>query len=792
MVLNGRFRTRELQEVKMRLTLILLLTLVLAAPPAAAAEIEAEQVRLAIERASDYLKRQQQANGAWYEFPGIPGAVTALATLSLLNAGTPPNDPVIQKAINYLRKQKSSKTYATALQTMVFCAAEPKTNLSAIKNNANWLQDRQKRDGPMRGAWAYPESDGDNSNSQFALLALYEAERVGVEVNQRTWQLAHDYWQGSQNPDGSWGYKPGMTGSGSMTSAGIAAMIITNDRLNKSDATVNGDRVECCGQQDPETEVARALAWMGRNFSAHANPGAHGQGWLLYYLYGIERVGRLTNQRFIGEHDWYREGAALLVGTQDNLSGFFIGVGHGEDHPHVGTSLALLFLAKGRRPVLAAKLKHGPLDDWNHHRGDLANLTSFIETRWQRDLTWQVIDSGAARAADLLEAPVLFLSGQLPPEFSDEQVRRMREYVNGGGFIFAESCCDDAGFDAGFRALMQRMFPEPEYKLRLLDESHPAYSAEERVDPEFLKDPRFKGLYGIDIGCRTSVIYSPGNLSCLWELARPGRNRKFAAGVQARIDGAMALGINVMAYATNREVKYKLDLSRLPESDQPSDPFERVKLYVANIKHDGAWKSAPWALHNLLQVVARETGVRVSTDQRELVLSDPRVFGYQLLFLHGRSAFRLSEPERKQLRTYVERGGVVFGDAICGSEEFAKSFRREMQAVFGADAWGEIPAAHPMFTSALGGFDVRTVGRRDPRRGATGSGGDGPLKSTVRQVAPELEGARLGERYGVIFSRYDLSCALEKHESLECPGYTREDAARIGLNIVLYALQQDQ
>jgi len=34
-----------------------------------------------------------------------------------------------------------------------------------------------------------------------------------------------------------------------------------------------------------------------------------------------------------------------------------------------------------------------------------------------------------------------------------------------------------------------------------------------------------------------------------------------------------------------------------------------------------------------------------------------------------------------------------------------------------------------------------------------------------------------------------LSCALEKHDSLECRGYTREDAARIGLNVLLYALQ---
>jgi len=57
-------------------------------------------------------------------------------------------------------------------------------------------------------------------------------------------------------------------------------------------------------------------------------------------------------------------------------------------------------------------------------------------------------------------------------------------------------------------------------------------------------------------------------------------------------------------------------------------------------------------------------------------------------------------------------------------------------------------------------------------------------------VPPELEGIRLGDRYGVIFSPYDLSCALEKQESLECPGYTRDDAARIGLNIILYSLHQ--
>ena len=64
------------------------------------------------------------------------------------------------------------------------------------------------------------------------------------------------------------------------------------------------------------------------------------------------------------------------------------------------------------------------------------------------------------------------------------------------------------------------------------------------------------------------------------------------------------------------------------------------------------------------------------------------------------------------------------------------------------------------------------------------------LKAAIRQVEPDLEGIKIGDRYAVIFSRYDISCALENHESLECEGYTRQDAARIALNVLLYSLHQ--
>jgi hypothetical protein len=752
----------------------------------ARADITAQQVRESIDRGVAYLLREQQPSGGWNDPAGYPGGITALCTLALLNCGVPTSDPHIQSALNYMRKIPPTVTYAAALQTMVFAAAEPTTNLPLIRRNADWLERNQKQEGSYTGAWGYPMAEGDNSNSQFALLALHEAERVGVSVKDRTWKRAYAYWSENQLSNGGWGYKPNHAASGSMTCAGIAAMVIASDRLNLGDAQADGDRVRCCGQQEDNARIERALAWLGRNFSVEINPASNGiHGWHLYYLYGLERAGRLTNRRLIGDHDWYREGAEKLIQQQDNLSGYWTGNGHAEDNPHVATSFSLLFLAKGRRPVLCAKIKHEPAHDWNHHRSDLAHLTSYVETHWQRELTWQIIDAANATTEDLLEAPVIYISGSERPEFTADQVGRLRAYVNRGGFIFAEACCEGDEFDAGFKELMRRVFPEKEYQLRDLPFDHPAYTAEERVDPEAFPLNTF--LKGIDIGCRTSVIYAPHEfrLSCFWELARPGREKSFTPKVRAQIQAARSLGINILAYATNREVKFKLDLPPDTGPSGTADPIARAKLYIGKIRHSGGWNAAPGALMSLLRVTAHETGMRVDTDQHEVTLSDPLLMNYPIVFIHGRNAFRLSDTERKQLKLYVERGGVLMGDAICGSDSFVKAFRREMRETFGQDMQ-TVPAGHPMYTSQFGGFDLKTVRRRAVER----RGDNGPLKAAVDEVEPELEGIKLGDRYGVIFSPYDISCALEKHESLECPGYVREDAARIGLNIVLYAQQQ--
>ena len=108
-----------------------------------------------------------------------------------------------------------------------------------------------------------------------------------------------------------------------------------------------------------------------------------------------------------------------------------------------------------------------------------------------------------------------------------------------------------------------------------------------------------------------------------------------------------------------------------------------------------------------------------------------------------------------------------------------------MQAILPAHPLRPVEITHSLFTPAHGGYDITTVERRDPSSSAPGQ----PLRATMRRVQPLLEAVTLDDRLAVIFSPYDLSCALERHDALECQGYTRQDAARIALNVLLYSLQ---
>ena len=58
---------------------------------------------------------------------------------------------------------------------------------------------------------------------------------------------------------------------------------------------------------------------------------------------------------------------------------------------------------------------------------------------------------------DLFEYPFLFLTGHGNIVFSDAEIKRLRLYLENGGFLF---CNDDYGLDANLRRELKKVFPD--------------------------------------------------------------------------------------------------------------------------------------------------------------------------------------------------------------------------------------------------------------------------------------------------------------------------------------------
>ncbi len=781
---------------------LFVLALLLALPGRAFAQAQTddvlrEKVKTAIQRGQKFLLSRQNGNGSFqsgYEGPYSVGS-NSLVGLALITSGMDPKEDSIQKCLRYIRSEQLPQgTYDIGLAILFLSAAGEARDKPRIQQMAETLIEQQV----PSGGWGYG-MDGnnstrwDNSTTQFAILGLREAcFQTGMKVDQKVWRKARDHWLNSQmGPrdavNGSpWGYSSDQGGvRGSMTVAGLASLEIINSFLIENELTPDG-KLDCCGQSNTTTAdeaIDAGVRWMNNNIRIHSNPGG---GFLLYYLYGLERAGKFSGQRFFGKTDWYREGASFLVEGQSPADGAWQGDNEG---PAIGTSLSLLFLAKGLSPVLINKLQYGPRDpnsgaivraDWNRHRHDVSNLVDAISIKeqWPHYLSWQTLDLQVAvkgeGVAALQQAPIAYLAGdQKLDSISNEEVALLRDYIIQGGFLFAVQNCDSAAFDQGFRQLITRLFPDGDYQLRKLENTHDIY----RSEAVFASDP--PELWGVDFGCRTAIVYAPYDHSCRWDKWMRNDTRT-NVDIKSQIGKSMQLGVNVVAYATGRELRDKLQrpeaLAGVDEADS------RSGLRIGRVKHSGGWDTAASAVHHL-QVALHKVGVESSAETPILAANDPALFTCPVLYMHGRKNFTFSPEEATQLKAYFDNGGFLMADACCGAKPFDVSFRKAIQQIFGQQL-KPIPVEHEMFHS-MQGFDVRKVKRRIPAPGQSSA-----LHAEESVGEPLFEGIEINGKYVVVYSKYDISCALERQQTVACAGYLNEDAVKLAVNVVLYAMFQ--
>lgn len=746
-----------------------------------------DQVRDAIDHAVQYLRDQEAGKGDWEHVHAdlqmsYAGGATSLVMLALLNAGVPPEDPVIQRGLRYLRALDSQQTYVVGLQTMVFQAAGEPADKVRIQRNAAWLLENRKLDDASQlVGWGYGPGETrfrvpDNSNTQYALLGLHEARLGGARIDAETWRQIRDYYVRTQLKNGGWGYHSGIggeltTATFTMSVAGLCGLLIAGMDLNDGREKILADGTATnCGVYEENQPVAVAMSWVGSHFRLddfHAP---------FYNLYGIERAGRLTGQRFLGSHDWYREGCEHLVRTQ-SADGYWKGTTGLDSRDLVATSFALLFLSKGRTPIVVSKLVHGPGEDWNNDHSDAKNLAEFAsrELFKRQPLGWQVFDAKRGLientreellglVGDLLQSPIAYFNGHQAPRFTRAEEDLLKEYVDQGGFILAEACCGRSEFDRGFRDLMARLFPDT--PLRPLEPGHAIWHTHFGVPPGSFK------LEGIQRGCKTVVVYSPQDMSCLWE------SNQSSSG---RAQLAFRLGANIIAYATGMEPpKPRLTQAQVIRDDAEAHAVPRGYLKVAQLRHEGDWQPAPKAMPNLMHHLQDNLHQFVAIKPELLAPSQDAVLDYKFLYMHGRNAFDLSHDPKAlaNIRADLQTGGLLLADACCGKQAFDQSFRAFMSQVFPDKKLERIPLTDELFGKEVNDKPLATVRcRREPGAGYS-------------EVEPYLEGIRVNNRWVVIYSKYDLGCALQRHQSPDCLGHDYDSAVKIGTAAVLYALSR--
>lgn len=331
------------------------------------------RVNAAIDLGVERLLELQNRDGSWgcELLEPVPhfdrrNGETALVVYTLRKCRVSADHPALQRALVFLEGSFPTHNYSISTQLLALdSVGDPARFKERIPELAQALVGNRIRN---EGVWGYPNHAGvyvDLSNTQYATLGLRAAAHSGFKVPKEVWSgLVEGVLAFQETPkeidtpaaDGKsatgrrevagFGYTPGEreAPTASMTAAGISILGLAREGLAKELTPPVARQIE---------RAQRAgLAWLEREFSVEGNPRGPGA-WHFYWLYGLERVGALLQLERIGEHDWYREGAAQLVREQKENGEWRTGgpvAWPAEPIPTSNTCFALLFLTKATAP----------------------------------------------------------------------------------------------------------------------------------------------------------------------------------------------------------------------------------------------------------------------------------------------------------------------------------------------------------------------------------------------------------------------------------------------------------
>jgi hypothetical protein len=294
------------------------------------------------------------------------------------------------------------------------------------------------------GGWDYgnPGERYDNSNTQFAVLALGVGAKRSVAIDMSVWLKVMEHFLAGQQKDGpetadritlmtpsdkeEWnnrvklvaekrqegdeGDKESKKKSGAEGKKGQTTVVVRPENpeigfeglkvfrrgwgysYNRETKTYDGPswNMTCAGLSSLILARQNLEGRVTAEQKNALNKAIHdGYGWLMghwsavasyYGMYSLEKVGDLGEVKLFKDHDWYRELSEHLVGAQRDDGSWGGGGAHGErNEPRVATSFALLVL--NRASSLITKNAPGSriiVSGRSNHQGREANDRSWV------------------------------------------------------------------------------------------------------------------------------------------------------------------------------------------------------------------------------------------------------------------------------------------------------------------------------------------------------------------------------------------------------------------------------
>jgi hypothetical protein len=799
----------------------------LPAPPTTA------QIDAAIDHAKEYLYSQLKDDNwesvpqpdptlpAYDERGGQWGELSALSMYALLASGESSQTPKLAPAIKWLSSAQMHGTRALGIRCQVWRLMYENSQARSLAHADIELLLQNRKHPPAKSAGYFdliPETPVrtkstkqkpvqsqrdyyDRAASAIAILAM-QANSDYEEFPQEVWKQADTAWRKDQANDGSW---PGSASSSSvaMTAAGVTTLFITRDFILR-DQLIDQPK----NLRDPAIEL-------GMNWLANHGDSIFRERGSFDSLYFIQQLGLVSGYKYIGDIDWLQRGAQNIIRSQDPLTGRF-----GDSTQYWrnirDTAYGLLFLARGRAPLLMSKLRYdlvqadqstatgstpaaaSPVSsdntapqpgqdteslqengalaggqtsgiggivegDWNQRPHAVANLAHWAGQQIETELNWQIVDVNSP-IAEFHDAPVLMISGDQQLTLTETQKQKLRQFVQDGGLVLGNANRGREEFAKSFIALGTELFPA--YSFRALPANHPIYVDQQFPASKFDQPPDLQGLSN---GCRELMLLAPqSDPAKSWNFLMTGRHKD-----------DFRLGADIFLYCVDKQ-----DLDARPDSYIVS-PIPTIKpsrsLVVARLKYRGNWDPEPGGWRRLAAIMHNQDNLELTTQTVEF--GKQPLDGFAVAHLTGTDPASFGDAQCRALRNFVQSGGLLIIDNAGGTGNvagggFASSIEAQLSQIFGIDHANELrdilPASDPFYSSPPA---LLTAGYRQYARQTVG-----------RTTQPRLRGLHINNRLAVIFSPEDLSTALVGEPVDGIIGYDPPTATLIMRKLILSAL----